>query len=159
MFDECVLELWPEMIWNGHQRALNQSNKCVFAYFICGTALTCPLGDGHRGNIWCARIPQLCMDFWGTFYICTCDDVGEAFYCYILSVCLWIGRVPSNSYQHRIADKMDKFYDFKSMLSNCWHSSPRIWTTACGHRIAHSKWKKLSCSQAQLGQATCLDVA
>ena len=25
MFDECVLELWPE---NGHQRALNQLNKC-----------------------------------------------------------------------------------------------------------------------------------
>ena len=35
---------------NGHQRALNQVIKCVFAYFICGTALTCPLDDSHRGN-------------------------------------------------------------------------------------------------------------
>ena len=56
------------MARNGHQRALNQPNKCVFAYFICGTALTYPLDDSHRGNIWIARIPQLCMDFWDTFY-------------------------------------------------------------------------------------------
>ena len=28
------------MARNGHQRALNQLNKCFFAYFICGTALT-----------------------------------------------------------------------------------------------------------------------
>ena len=30
---------------NGHQRALNQLNKCFFAYFIFGTALTCPLDE------------------------------------------------------------------------------------------------------------------
>ena len=27
------------MARNGHQRVLNQLNKCFFAYFICGTAL------------------------------------------------------------------------------------------------------------------------
>ena len=39
------------MARNGHQRALNQLYKCFFAYLICGTALTCPLDDSHRGNI------------------------------------------------------------------------------------------------------------
>ena len=62
MFDECVLELWPE---NGHQRALNQLNKCFLAYFISGTALTCPL---DWGNIWFARIWQLSQDFWDGLY-------------------------------------------------------------------------------------------
>ena len=52
------------MARNGHQRALNQPNKCFFAYFICGTALTCPLDNSHRGNIWCARITHLSHDFW-----------------------------------------------------------------------------------------------
>ena len=56
------------MARNGHQRALNQLNKCFFAYFICGTALTCPLDDNHRGNIWGVRITKLCMGFWDTFY-------------------------------------------------------------------------------------------
>ena len=32
-------------------------------------------------------------------------------------------------------------------------------STACGHRTAHRKWKKLSCSQAQMDQATGLSVA
>ena len=54
---------------NGHQRALNQLNKCFFAYFICGTALTCPLDNSQRGNIWCARITQLSTDFWYLLYI------------------------------------------------------------------------------------------
>ena len=31
------------MARNGHQRALNQLNKCFFAYLIFGTALPCPL--------------------------------------------------------------------------------------------------------------------
>ena len=51
------------MASNGHQRALNQFNECFFAYLICGIALTCPLDDSHRGNIWCARIRQLSEDF------------------------------------------------------------------------------------------------
>ena len=33
------------MARNGHQRALNQLNKCFFAYFIFGTALPCPLDE------------------------------------------------------------------------------------------------------------------
>ena len=57
------------MARNGHQRALNQLKKCYFAYFISVTALTCPLDDSHRGKIWGARITQLCMDFWDTFYL------------------------------------------------------------------------------------------
>ena len=50
------------MARNGHQRALIQLNKCFFAYFICGTAITCPLDDSHWGNIWCVRIKQFCKD-------------------------------------------------------------------------------------------------
>ena len=50
---------------NGHQRALNQLNKCFFAYFISGIALNCPL---DWGNIWFARIPQLSKDFWYLLY-------------------------------------------------------------------------------------------
>ena len=57
------------MARNGHQMALNQLNKCFFAYFIRGTALTCPLDDSHRGNIWCARITQLSKDFCYTLSI------------------------------------------------------------------------------------------
>ena len=33
------------MARNGHQRALNQLNKCFFAYFVFGTALPCPLDE------------------------------------------------------------------------------------------------------------------
>ena len=40
----------------------------AFAYFICCTAVTCPLDNSHRGFIWGAWITQLCMDFWDTFY-------------------------------------------------------------------------------------------
>ena len=39
-----------------------------FAYFISGTAITCPLDDSHRSKIWCARIRQLSKDFRDTFY-------------------------------------------------------------------------------------------
>ena len=66
MFDESVLELWPEMATRGR---LIYLISAFFAYFICGTALTCPLDDSHRGNIWCARIRQLSKDFWDTFYL------------------------------------------------------------------------------------------
>ena len=66
MFDECVLELWPEMATRG--RIINQLNKCFFAYFISGTALTWPLDDGHRGNIWFVRITQLSKDFCTILY-------------------------------------------------------------------------------------------
>ena len=53
---------------NGHQRALNQLNWRFFAYFICGAALTCPLDDSHKGNIWFARITQLSKDFCTILY-------------------------------------------------------------------------------------------
>ena len=62
---QCCHDWWmciTIMARNGHQRALNQLNKCFF-----GTAYTCPLGDIRRGNIWCARIRQLSKDFWDTF--------------------------------------------------------------------------------------------
>ena len=58
------------MARNGHQRTLNQLNKCFYAYFICGTALTCPLEYSHWGNIWCARIRQLSKD------ICTILNIS-----------------------------------------------------------------------------------
>ena len=57
------------MARNGHQRALNQLSKCFFAYFICCTALACPLDNSHWGNIWCVRIRQLSKDFSDTFYV------------------------------------------------------------------------------------------
>ena len=57
------------MAINGHQRVLNQLNQCFFAYFISGTALTCPLEDSHWWNILCARITQLSTDFWYLLYI------------------------------------------------------------------------------------------
>ena len=49
MFDECALESWPEMATRGRW---NKFMSDVFAYFICGTAFTCPLEDSHSGNKW-----------------------------------------------------------------------------------------------------------
>ena len=56
------------MARNGHQKALIQLNKCLFAYFSCGTALTCPLDDSQWSNKWCARIKQLCKDLCTILY-------------------------------------------------------------------------------------------
>ena len=87
------------MARNGHQRALNQLNKCFFAYFICGTALTCPLDDSHRCNIWCARIPQLRMDFWDTFYKCNLLKISVHAYFNLEINCMTSWSFPCNLFQ------------------------------------------------------------
>ena len=53
---------------NCHQRALYQLNKCFFAYFISGTALTCPLWTEAiydlRESRNCPRTIDTYQDFW-----------------------------------------------------------------------------------------------
>ena len=62
MFDECVLELWPEMATRW--RLINS----IGAFLPILSELTCPLEDSHRGNIWWARITQLSKDFCTILY-------------------------------------------------------------------------------------------
>ena len=110
MFDACVLELWPETATRG--RLINLiSTFCIFYLWHC---INLPSGQSsHKGNIWCTRIPQQCMDFWDTFYYkpysisslrfgkkvawisCACEIMGTTFHtcpkpllCIRLALCL-----------------------------------------------------------------------